>query len=219
VPPRRPALFSTLSGVACPGPRACYASGWTRTSRFAVKKPLIEHWNGTRWSTQRLPGKPRNGELLSVSCPIGTRCTAVGSTGISSTGMLVENLSAGRWTAAQPASKSVAGSPALDNVSCSAPQACSAMVSFTRGGVLQWAFASRGQAGGWKFQVPGDVRTNTPNDLSCSADGACMMAGALGNTQGQGVQADIGTTMAWQRLSSGFFPVSTPPPPATVHGP
>jgi hypothetical protein len=45
-----------------------------------------------------------------------------------------------------------------------------------------------------------------------------MMAGALGNTQGQGIQADIGTTMAWQRLKSTFFAVPTPPPPATVHG-
>src|SRR5689334_18031821 len=106
--------------------------------------------------------------------------------------MLVESLSAGRWTAAQPASKSVAGSPALDNVSCSAPRICSAMVSFTRNNVLQWAFASRGPSGGWHFQVPGDVHTNTPNDLSCPPDGACMMAGALGNTQGQGIQADIG---------------------------
>jgi hypothetical protein len=55
VRPRRPQPASQLLGVSCPGPRNCWAAGWTGTRQSVSQRALIEHWNGTRWSTRPLP--------------------------------------------------------------------------------------------------------------------------------------------------------------------
>ena len=60
VRPRRPQRLSQLLGVSCPGPRNCWAAGWTGPHQSVSQRALIEHWNGTRWSTRPLPGTPRN---------------------------------------------------------------------------------------------------------------------------------------------------------------
>ena len=92
VRPRRPQRLSQLLGVSCPGPRNCWAAGWTGTPPTVSQRALIEHWNGTRWSTRPLPGTPRNSQLRSVACPARARCTAVGVTGFNRPRMLVEDL-------------------------------------------------------------------------------------------------------------------------------
>jgi hypothetical protein len=58
VRPRRPQPLSQLLGVSCPGPRNCYAAGWTGTRYSVSQRALIEHWDGARWSTRPLPGTP-----------------------------------------------------------------------------------------------------------------------------------------------------------------
>jgi hypothetical protein len=218
VTPVRPQPESLLLGVSCPGLRNCYASGLSSAGRGAVQRALIEHWNGIRWSTRPLPGLPRNSALASVSCPSGAQCTAVGSAGTRNSHMLVDNLHRGRWTAWQPANQKVAGNPSLRTVSCRAGRVCSAEVSFILNDTLEWGFASRGPAGGWHFQVPGDVSSDTPWSLSCAPNGACMLVGAKGDNSGRGDHFDIGSTLAWRGSGTGFAPVTTPPPPATVGG-
>ncbi len=78
VRPRRPQRLSQLTGVSCPGSRNCWAAGWTNARPTVSNRALIEHWNGTRWSTRPLPGTPRTAELRSVSCATRFRCTAAG---------------------------------------------------------------------------------------------------------------------------------------------
>jgi hypothetical protein len=154
-----------------------------------------------------------------VSCPTGTRCTAVGASSFDkNTKLLAEDLNGGRWTASAPSNKTVApGNLGLRSVSCSAPRVCTAMVHYISNDSLTWAFASRGGTGGWRFQIPaGFVAFDTTQDLSCAPGGRCMLAGGKGDTDGRGGNFDTGSTLAWRGSGTSFAPVATPPPPVTV---
>jgi hypothetical protein len=216
VRPRRPQRLSQLLGVSCPGPRNCWAAGWTGPHQSVSQRALIEHWNGTRWSTRPLPGTPRNSELRSVACPARARCTAVGvAVGFNRQRMLVEDLRGGRWHASVLSHRAVnPGNLGLDDVSCRAPRVCSAVTRYiSAGGLLTWAIASRGRTGGFRFQIlPATAAFDDPRDLSCSAHG-CTLVGGKGSNDGQGDQFDIGTTLAWRGTGTSFAPQTTPPPP------
>ena len=224
VTPRRPRPNSQLLGISCPGLRNCYASGWSSGTSFtAVQHALIEHWDGRRWSTRPLPGTPGGTSLGSVSCPTGTRCTAVGASALGEAfRMQVNDLKAGRWTARQLSNKTLdPGDPGLSSVSCAGPHVCSAVWSSGNisGDFRDWGFASRGAAGGWHFQFPAShFPTDTPSDLSCAPGGVCMLVGGKGDNEGRGGISDVGTTLAWRGSGTSFAPVTTPPPPATVGG-
>jgi hypothetical protein len=225
VTPRRPRPNSQLLGVSCPGPRNCFASGWSEGTSFTAKQhALIEHWDGNRWSTRPLPGTPSGSQLESVSCPTGTRCTAVGTSETSGGAfrMQVNDLKAGRWTARQLSSKTLdPGDPGLSSVSCVEPHVCSAVLTVGNisGDFNDWGFASRGAAGGWHFQkVASHFPTDTPRGMSCAPGGVCMMVGGKGDDQGRGGVSDVGSTLTWRGSGTSFAPVTTPPPPATVGG-
>jgi hypothetical protein len=65
--------------VSCASQNACTAVGWYGDSR-GVSHALVERWDGTRWSVQRLRRLRGAVEtsLSGVSCPTTTACTAVG---------------------------------------------------------------------------------------------------------------------------------------------
>jgi hypothetical protein len=187
-------------------------------------RALIEHWDGTRWSTGPLPGTPRSAQLRSVACPARGRCTAVGvAAGSGRQQMLVQDLRAGRWHASVLSGKAVsAGNLGLDDISCRAPRVCSAITRYisVASDTLTWAIASRGRAGGFRFQLlPATAAFDDPRDLSCSAHG-CTLAGGQRSSDGRGDSFDIGTTLAWRGTGTGtsFTPQPTPPPSATAGG-
>ena len=64
----------TLNGVSCVSKSACTAVGGFTGGDTPI--PLVGHWNGTRWRTER---PPFDGTLSSVSCASRTVCIAVGS--------------------------------------------------------------------------------------------------------------------------------------------
>ena len=131
VRPRRPQRLSQLLGRVLPGPAELLGGGVDRPPQSVSERALIEHWNGTRWSTRPLPGTTRNSQLRSVACPARARCTAVGVTGFSRPRMLVEDLRAGRWHASVLSHKAVnPGNLGLDDVSCRAPRVCSAVTRY-----------------------------------------------------------------------------------------
>jgi hypothetical protein len=220
VRPRRPQRLSQLLGVSCPGPRNCWAAGWRGNPLLVAEKALIEHWDGTRWSTRPLPGTTRESELHSVACPARARCTAVGVTGFSTPRMLVEDLSGGRWHASVLSRRAVnRGNTGLDDVSCRAPRVCSAVTRYVSpGGLLTWAIASRGRTGGFRLQLlPVSAAFDDPRDISCSAHG-CTLVGGKGSSDGRGDSFDMGSTLVLRGTGTSFAPQKTPPPPATAGG-
>jgi hypothetical protein len=68
-----------LASVSCVSGTDCVAAGTQGDSRVGVA-PLIERWNGTAWSVQRLPGfTPVFEDLSGVSCVSADDCLAVGT--------------------------------------------------------------------------------------------------------------------------------------------
>ena len=75
VQPRRPRPSTDLEGVSCPGPQNCYAAGTaTGKGTSAQDHPLIEHWNGTGWSTRPSPARPA--ARACPACPAPLRACA-----------------------------------------------------------------------------------------------------------------------------------------------
>jgi hypothetical protein len=220
VTPLRPEAFSQLLGVSCHGPRNCYAVGWTSRSSAAASRPLVEHWNGRRWSIQTISRPASGATLQSVSCPTATSCTAVGQTGTENIRLLVEDLSNGKWTEGLPAIHAGApGTASFYRVSCSAPRVCTALVRYIDDSEeLTWATAARGATGGFNVTVPpGDVSSDNAEGLSCRPV-ACTIAGGLNTNDGRGDPSGTGTTFAWRGSGGHFTPQVTLNPRGTAGG-
>ena len=72
------ATATVLSGVACPALHSCFAVGNEQTG--AGNTTLVEHWNGTHWNVMTTPdpADATIADLVGVSCPDTTTCSAVG---------------------------------------------------------------------------------------------------------------------------------------------
>jgi hypothetical protein len=222
VQPRRPRPSTDLRGVSCPGPQNCYATG-TAAGRGAspLDHPLIEHWNGTRWSTQAIASPPRGTRLNGVSCPAAAVCTAVGSAGGDNSRLLVADLSNGTWTTSTVASpaQAIPGTISFSDVSCRAPRVCSAILFFlNQGEELAWWTASRGAAGGFTIPRPiRDLADDIPFGLSCQGPG-CTLVGAKDATDGKGDDMGTGTAFALRNQGGAFAAQPVPEPPGTEGG-
>jgi hypothetical protein len=114
-----------LNGVSCASAAACMATGDAATTS-AVGSPLIESWNGTRWSVVPSPGLGGQGTFLrGVSCVAAAACSIVGYhiPTAGGTNTLIESWNGTRW--------SVVPSPSpprseLSGVSCVSAVACTA---------------------------------------------------------------------------------------------
>ena len=222
VQPRRPRASTTLDGVSCPGPRNCYAVGTASDTFSSPGHPLVEHWNGQRWSTRSIPGAPRGTSLNAVSCATGTVCTAAGSAGRNGTRLLVADLSKGTWRTSGVASPPQAAAGfglSFTDVSCSAPRVCTAIFRYVnQGEALTWATASRGPTGGFRVTVPArDVSSDFATGISCRAAG-CTLVGAKDASDGKGDDQGTGTAFAWRGQNGHFATQTVPLPPGTEGG-
>jgi len=87
-------MFNTLSGVSIVSPNDVWAVGfWNDGSDWAPNHPLIEHWNGTRWSLVPSPPIGVFETLTGVAAPDGANAWAVGF----SHGNLVERWDGSSW--------------------------------------------------------------------------------------------------------------------------
>ena len=101
--PSRPA-DTYLSGVSCTSTRDCVAVGDSNVVSTDTDIPLVLHWNGTTWSSERTPTLPSaigGGALADVSCTASNACMAVGSFGPAD-GPLAERWNGSAWTLEHP---------------------------------------------------------------------------------------------------------------------
>ncbi len=72
---------SELNGVSCTSMNACTAVGFYAKHASAPSRPMVERWNGIKWSFQRTPNPTgvTSSELEGVSCSSNSVCTAVGN--------------------------------------------------------------------------------------------------------------------------------------------
>ena len=157
---------SHFGSVSCPSRRWCVAAGATHQGQYG--RPLLEHWNGARWSILAARGLPPitarqstwETGLSSVSCTSASYCVAVGNVMLDWGGK--------RWAAAKgPASRLE-----YRAVSCAAHAGCAAVGRGTNGPVLE-----QSAKGEWSAAVQPKAPNAWLEAVSLYRDGSGMAVG------------------------------------------
>jgi hypothetical protein len=182
---------AVLSAVACPSASECYTVGSAAANDRSPLRPLIERWNGTRWSRRADAFRGRlHAALLGVACPTVSRCYAAGNVypkvGIAGP-PYVEQLRAGHWRpAARPGRSNL--DVEMGGISCSSPAACTAVGTVATATGDSRAFVLSGNGRHWR---PAGVRQPSGDPeltgVSCPTD-RCYAVGthAVGRSQTAG---------------------------------
>lgn len=181
-PPTSPQAPPTVSGIACPTTRGCYAIGAND------KGPLDYRRVDGVWTGSYLPLPTGDNAVTSgaISCPVANRCTALipATNGASGASVLVaERLHAGAWEPTE-VGLALTGTLSAVSIDCPAVDRCAGSVTITTD-----TGRSRGELAvlsdsGWISTVasaPSDaVRTGdlTLADVSCQANLLCTAVGA-----------------------------------------
>jgi len=178
--------FSELDGVSCTSASNCMAVG-ADESQGGGLAPLAEHFNGTSWLKESVPGSGV-ASLAAVSCPSASTCTAVGSVLTSSPGAFAPSSGtlALRWNGSSWSSETSPGSGQIDGqltgVSCSSTSACQAVGENTDGQPPDrgTAIAERWNPTAWATEsVPapaGAIEAHLAG-VSCRSASDCLAAG------------------------------------------
>ena len=203
--------FSALSGVSCPAAHECTAVGNYVTSALSGFT-LAERWDGTTWSIQRTANRPAAlaSQLLGVSCPTATVCTAVGSyqKNVEQSFVLAERWNGATWSLQRIPSPPGSSISSLTAVSCSAVNACTAVGTFTSHGE-DLPLAERWNGSTWSIQ-PVPTPTSEGGDLagvSCTAVHACTAVGEFVD------QADAHSFALAERWNGSAWSIQRPPTP------
>ena len=211
-----------LSGVACPSPATCVATGYYGP-QGAVRNLADTLANGA-WTPAEPPppalglANPNPG-LDAVSCPEAGTCVAAGlyDGQNSTTHGLVETLSNGAWVAVEPPAPPGAAADfdaGLYGVACTAPGACVAVGGYGDQHGIAEAMTETLAKGTWtpsEAPTPGGPAGVNDNAalirVSCPAPGNCVAVGYYG--QGSGLI---------ETLSGGTWTPATAPLPAGQAG-
>jgi hypothetical protein len=145
-----------LTAVACRSARSCIAAGSSGTGVDPTTTdvdtgPVVERWNGKRWSIKHVPGAPnaQDSTLGDVSCAASNACTAVGSwvtndEQLSSTGgSLADRFNGASWVNQTVAGPSGATDSGLLGVDCPSSGICVAVGAYTSSAGSTIPFAER----------------------------------------------------------------------------
>jgi hypothetical protein len=121
-----------LSGVTCSGSSQCWAVGATMDANGNPSTTLVDHWDGTGWSTYPSPAPPAGADLLTaVTCTGPNACWAVGASDVvsgqnsnSQPSPFVESWSGSAWSI--DPSPTVTALAYLDSVACVRANGCMA---------------------------------------------------------------------------------------------
>ncbi len=183
------ALSSALESVSCRSARACITVGdYLAASPNGVNNldvPLIERWNGSRWSIQPPATLTRAApaDLTGVSCPRDHFCAAVGSVAPNtlSEQPLAENWAGLRWSRASAPLPVGADQGALLQVSCSSATACAAVGGYHNNATgLLGVLLAHQDAGAWTLAplpLQRGLMFKSLLSVSCPASSWCMAVG------------------------------------------
>jgi hypothetical protein len=183
------ATVTQLAGVSCTSPTACVAVGYTArgvlgdTVSFV---PLAEIWNGSQWRIASTPEPAHytGSQLRGVSCTSATACVAVGFSVLGNERRsrrmtaFAERWNGVKWTLQSVAKVKNAIFTQLFGVSCTSPEACTAVGSSNADASL----VERWNGSVWKVQPTPHPRTliyrlTFLNGVSCSSSTACVAVG------------------------------------------
>jgi hypothetical protein len=172
---------AALTGVSCTSASTCAAVGHNIAALAAA-------WNGAAWSYQPIRTPPGNAtpQLSAVSCASATACMAVGDH-LSTVQQFVpfaEEWNGTSWslrnTPVSPTAIPFNAGTVLRGVSCTAPNACTAVGSYVNriGGLS--TLAERWNGTSWSIQPTPDQPGSDGSSLlsvSCTSASACTAVG------------------------------------------
>jgi len=113
------ATYAALNSLSCTGLMNCFAVGQSAGTGNGYRT-LVEHWDGSTWSTITSPNVVSASNVLSsVACPSAANCFAVGFTQYNPSGLvlsLIEHWDGSAWSIVTHPRPS--GSSSLFSVSC-----------------------------------------------------------------------------------------------------
>ncbi|MGC1852879.1 MAG: amidase domain-containing protein [Solirubrobacterales bacterium] len=177
-----------LEGVSCRSVNACLAVG--RYHNGSVDLPLVELWDGTKWSAASapLPSGASGGYLDGISCSSASNCWAYGRTQVTSseqaegktpTPFLARWTGSGWQTVAVPKPPLGTGTT-LTAISCASDTACTAVGRYTNSHAETLPLAYTWSGTDWRFQPapqPVEATTASLEGVSCTSANVCAMVG------------------------------------------
>lgn len=178
----------TIGSVACPTRTECVAVGAgypPPTSKAASPFPLVDYWNGSRWTAGRAVTVGSGDLLEAVSCSSARNCYAVGnytSKGGAEFLPLTEHWNGSGWSrqAAPVPSGTTFGE--LNAVSCPTAKFCVAAGTDGNGELIERLTAS-----GWSKTTPKSAPSAMLFGVSCPSASSCVAVGSALTTFGGSV--------------------------------
>jgi hypothetical protein len=205
------ATSAALYDVSCSSWSACTAVGEysTGSAAAAPSSPLVERYNGVRWTPLQVPSA-RGGDLLSVSCPSQRVCVA---TGVHVRGRLRGHPLAARWNgSAWSVTQPTRGSGVLFAVSCFSADACTAVgVGQLPGhGHVESLLAVRWNGARWTVErTPSPPGAVLLRGISCRSRTSCVAVGwSDSGTGGTTPLAERWNGVRWQLERTAMLPGS-----------
>ena len=174
----------TFSGLACVSTTDCFAVGSTIVDpHVRTSNTLVEHWDGTSWSVMTTPNRPvKFNQLVDVSCPTSTSCTAVGfSYDGAKKDTLVERWDGMTWSIVPSPDASGTTHTSLLGVSCASDTSCVAVGDdLPVGGRFYAAVLEKWDGTSWSLvpvPLPATALGSQLLGVSCGA-GPCFAVGS-----------------------------------------
>lgn len=197
-----------FSSVSCTSPNACTAVGQylKQAGPTGEEENLAEVWDGSRWAVESAPqpAGSQGSQLSGVSCPVATKCLAVGSylkgTASFANWALVEASSGTSWTPATPTSPAGSISSTLESISCISTTFCVAAGSYqTKTQTLPLIVTWNGKV--WADQpvtAPAGAKTAAFIGVSCASTRFCAAVGRYESKSGTTLEmAETWSGKAW----------------------
>lgn len=179
----------SLFGLACTSAKSCVAVG----EDWATYDPLVEDWNGARWTASELPLP--SGQYFSVldgvSCAAPDSCIAVGSdssdyVGVATSRSLAESWNGRSWTRIMLPNPAGGYGYELSSASCTSAENCVLTGVYTLDGSGRIAaFAEVLSGGKWRvYKLPGVVSSSynsVIDQVACMSAASCVAVGSYGN--------------------------------------
>lgn len=202
-----PSSFSSeLRGVSCTSSTSCTAVG-TYWNGSGSRVTLVEYWNGSTWSIQPSANPGTYHVLQAVSCTSASACTAVG--GYDKGGpqlTLVERWNGTSWTVQSTPNPTGSAASYLQDVSCSASNACTAVGSWVKEGT-NVTLAESWDGSSWEIQPtpnPANATYSLLSGLSCQSGSSCI---AVGGATQNGVGINLVERLSGWSLATPATPV------------
>jgi hypothetical protein len=181
-----PVAGAQLNGVSCATASDCWVAGEVLST--SVTTPILEHWNGTKWSKVATPNPAGTDNfLLDVSCVSTKHCYAVGGYGsntLNEPKPLLEEWNGNAWAIAKaPPIPTHVQAANPTSLSCTSTSRCVAVGTFTLKNEFDphvYSDVLHGKK--WsEHAVPqpfhGTYAYAASSDVKCTSSTTCLMTG------------------------------------------